>query len=276
MTEFVGVVVPAHDEEDTIESCLRAVEVAGLRLGLSPESVRTVVVADACSDRTAERASRCGAEVIEVKCTNVGRARATGLEHLHKLAAGIDSSQVWLAMTDADTIVGPSWLERQLAWRRRGFDAVAGTVTVGSWHEQPAAARAAFEARQLRLGLGLAHRHVHGANLGFTAEAYHQAGGMPNLALAEDHALWEAFARAGAKAVAAPDLAVTTSARREGRAPGGFSDLLRRLGQDSHEPHDAHEPTDPREPTDPQAELVRSERASERRTSIRPPTVRDP
>lgn len=230
MSSFVGVVVPARDEEDSVEACLHAIGRAARHLGVSARTLHTVVVADDCSDRTAEWASRCGAEVIEVSHSSVGHARSVGLERLCQLANGLDPKDVWLATTDADTVVGPSWLARQLDWRARGFDAVAGTVTVGNWSEQPAGARVAFEAHQRNLGTGLGHGHVHGANLGFTAAAYRAAGSMPQIALAEDHALWDALTSAGARTVSAPDIAVVTSARRQARAPGGFSDLLRRLG----------------------------------------------
>lgn len=226
----MGVVVPAHDEEESVEACLGAIARAARHLGLTKQTLHTVVVADACSDRTADRAERCGTEVIEVSHASVGRARSAGLERLCQLATGLDPDDVWFATTDADTIVGPEWLARQLGWRARGFDAVAGTVRVASWIEQPSGTRAAFEAHQRKLGTGLGHGHVHGANLGFTAAAYRAAGSMPQIALAEDRALWHALAACGARTVAAPDIAVVTSARRESRASGGFSDLLRRLG----------------------------------------------
>ena len=48
---------------------------------------------------------------------------------------------------------------------------------------------------------------------------------MPALALAEDHALLDASIGVGAIVARTSTVRVTTSARRAGRAAGGFSDL---------------------------------------------------
>jgi hypothetical protein len=47
--------------------------------------------------------------------------------------AGHAPDRIWLATTDADSRVPGSWLQDQLAFARRGFDAVAGTVRVHDW-----------------------------------------------------------------------------------------------------------------------------------------------
>jgi hypothetical protein len=72
---------------------------------------------------------------------------------------------------------------------------------------------------------------VHGANLGIRASAYLAAGGFRSLRTAEDHALVAAAASAGCPVLQAGDITVQTSARRQARAPGGFSHLLRTLAQ---------------------------------------------
>jgi hypothetical protein len=70
---------------------------------------------------------------------------------------------------------------------------------------------------------------VHGANLGIRAAAYRAAGGFRPLPTAEDHALLAAAAQAGCSILRAGDIAVETSARRQARAPRGFSHLLQTL-----------------------------------------------
>ena len=55
------VLIPAHDEEDGIEATLTALARCEYPDGLR----RTIVIADNCGDRTAERARRAGAEVWE-------------------------------------------------------------------------------------------------------------------------------------------------------------------------------------------------------------------
>ena len=81
VTGSVGVVVPAHDEEELLPGGLAALREAAAvaeaeRPGLR---VRIVVAADACSDGTAALARQAGVTVVKVSARNVGVARAAGL-----------------------------------------------------------------------------------------------------------------------------------------------------------------------------------------------------
>jgi hypothetical protein len=69
---------------------------------------------------------------------------------------------------------------------------------------------------------------VHGAHLGIRASAYLAADGFRPLRTAEDKLL-AAATEAGCAVVQARDITVETSGRRWGRAPRGFSNLLRTL-----------------------------------------------
>jgi glycosyltransferase involved in cell wall biosynthesis len=222
--EAVGVVVPAHDEETLLPACLAALDRVAGGIGV-PVSV--LVVADTCTDGTAAAARACGARVIAIGARNVGAARAAGMAELLRLTAGVDPSDVWLATTDADTVVPPGWLERQLSYADQGWDVVLGTVAVADWDGHPAHVPAAFDALY-EFGDG-PHQHVHGANLGIRASAYLAAGGFRSLRTAEDHALLAAATEAGCSVLKASDIIVQTSARRRARAPLGFSHLLRTL-----------------------------------------------
>jgi hypothetical protein len=136
----------------------------------------------------------------------------------------LDPATVWLATTDADTLVPPCWLTRQLRYAAGGWDAVVGTVTVTDWTQQPPGVPPLFQARY---GDGPGpHPHVHGANLGFTAAAYLAAGGFAASPTAEDHALVNALSAAGSRILRTTKVSVVTSARRCARAPHGFSHLL--------------------------------------------------
>jgi cellulose synthase/poly-beta-1,6-N-acetylglucosamine synthase-like glycosyltransferase len=103
------VLVPAHNEEVVIGRCLGAIE-ADRRHGDG-----VLVVADRCTDRTAEVARSLGAGVLERGQTDArGRAaaRQAGLEHARRL----DWDAV--VMLDADSIVEPGFFaacERALA-----------------------------------------------------------------------------------------------------------------------------------------------------------------
>jgi glycosyltransferase involved in cell wall biosynthesis len=217
-------VVPAHNEEAMLPACLAALRRAAAAAGIP---VHLLVVADTCTDRTAAVARACGARVISTGARNVGAARAAGMTEMLRLAAGRDPAAVWLATTDADTVVPPGWLRRQLRYAERGWDVVLGTVAVADWEEHPPHVPAAFEAMYDHGGGP--HPHVHGANLGIRASAYLAAGGFRPLPTAEDHALLAAATEAGCPVVQAGDIIVRTSGRRQARAPLGFSHLLRAL-----------------------------------------------
>jgi len=219
-----GVVVPAHDEEALLPACLAALRRTASALRVP---VHVLVVADRCGDRTAAVARAERAPVISIQARNVGAARAAGMTELLRLTSGSDPSRVWLATTDADTVVSPGWLRRQLEYADAGWDVVLGTVTVTDWDGHPPHVPVVFEHRYAS---GSApHPHVHGANLGIRASAYLAAGGFRPLPTAEDHALLAAATQAGCSVVQAGDITVETSGRQVARAPRGFSNLLRTL-----------------------------------------------
>jgi glycosyltransferase involved in cell wall biosynthesis len=216
---MIGVVVPAHDEEDHIEACLRSLLLAAQCPRLEGEPVMLVVALDACSDTTAYIARQLGALTLAIDARNVGLARAHGAELL--LAAGAR----WLAFTDADTVVAPDWLSMQLAQRS---DAVCGTVEVRDWGSYGNHMRRHFATTYTDAD---GHRHIHGANLGVSAQAYRDVGGFRALACSEDVALVEALQASGANIAWSAAPRVVTSARRTFRAPGGFGATLERVAQ---------------------------------------------
>ncbi len=225
MIRAVGVIVPAHNEQDLLPACLAAVRRAARALRAMP--VHLVVVADACRDQTALAARRGGASVLVISARSVGAARAAGVREVLGRTAHLDPADVWLATTDADTLVPPSWLRQQARYAAQGWDAVAGTVRVADWSGYRPGTRSLFR-RRYGGGIGL-HSHVHGANLGFRASAYLAAGGFPAVPTSEDHALVAELAAAGARVLRTRALRVVTSARREARAPHGFSHHLAEL-----------------------------------------------
>jgi glycosyltransferase involved in cell wall biosynthesis len=225
--EAVGVVVPAHNEEKLLAACLTALAKAGQAVDVP---FYLLVVADACTDRTAAIARACGARVLDIQARRVGAARAAGMAELLRVTAPRDPAAVWLATTDADTVVPPGWLARQLSRAGQGWDVVLGTVTVADWAGHLPQVPVAFEA-QYEFGDG-PHPHVHGANLGIRGSAYLASGGFRPLRTAEDHALLAAATQADCSILRANDITVETSARRHGRAPSGFSQLLLTLAPD--------------------------------------------
>ena len=177
----------------------------------------------------------CG-EVIEIAERGAGAARRAGFDRLIAASAGLDAASVWFATTDADTLVPYDWIERQTQWWRRGADAVAGLVTPISWQQQSLTARRRYETHMSRLGTGHGHPHVHGANLAMTGDAYRaQRAECRRSRPARTTPFGKRSPATGRRALHAGDVVVETGTRREGRAPRGFSQLLRTLGATSAE-----------------------------------------
>jgi glycosyltransferase involved in cell wall biosynthesis len=230
MIRAVGLIVPAHDEQDRLPSCLAALHRAAQALAGMP--VHLVVVADACRDQTGQAARDRGAEVITMDAGCVGAARAAGVRNALRQAGPRDPAEIWLATTDADTLVPPSWLAEQLRYASQGWDAVAGVVTVADWSGHQPTARSLFSDRYD--SPADPHRHVHGANLGFRAAAYLRAGGFPDVPTGEDRALVAALTATGSQVLRTRALTVLTSARRDARAPHGFGDYLAGLDAEAN------------------------------------------
>ena len=188
---------------------------------LQGEPVAVIVVLDSCSDSSWAVARRCGAMTIAVDARNVGAARAAGARRAIELGAR------WLAFTDADSVVAPSWLAVQLDLRS---DAVCGTVTVEDWGSYGEHMRAHYDASYTDAD---GHRHIHGANLGVSTAAYVAAGGFRALESSEDVALVDMLQLHGALIAWSAAPRVVTSARRSFRAPLGFGATLLRVDSES-------------------------------------------
>lgn len=207
---MIGVVVPAHDEQALLGQCLRSLQTAAQHPALAGEPVHIVVALDACSDGSAAVAARHGVQAISLNRRNVGAARAAGAQHV------LDQGARWLSFTDADSTVAPDWIAQHL---RQASDAVCGTVEVRHWGGYGTALQHRYHAGYTDQP---GHRHVHGANLGVSAQAYAAAGGFADLRTGEDVALVQALERSGARIAWTNAPRVATSARKQFRAPGGF------------------------------------------------------
>ncbi len=214
---MIGIVIPAHDEAEHIGPALVAAMRAAIHPALESEEVVVMVVLDSCSDATGAIAARHGARILSIEARNVGVARAAGADVL------VEAGARWLAFTDADTLVSPDWLVKQLA---QNADVVCGSIGVDDWsaHGRYGEFLREHFARTYTDADG--HRHVHGANLGVCAAAYRRVGGFAPLACSEDVALVAALQTSGARIAFSAAPRVTTSARTNARARGGFGDTL--------------------------------------------------
>ena len=149
------VLVPAHNEERVIGRTLQSVADQGRSRDL------VLVVADRCTDRTAEIARSFGALVLERGATEAGgraAARQAGIEHARPLE--------WdaVAMLDADSVVGPDFfdaLESALASGARAVQARSESSRAGSLAMEAALASYTLQGITIPRGrdrLGLAVR----------------------------------------------------------------------------------------------------------------------
>ncbi|MFO0756278.1 MAG: glycosyltransferase family 2 protein [Byssovorax sp.] len=139
------VVVPAHDEEQgiatTVES-LRAID-------YPPSLFQILVVADNCTDRTAERAEQAGARVL-VRDEPERRGKGYALA----LAFAAIDGEGWadaVTVIDADTTVSPNLL-RAFALRFEG-GALAAQASYGVQNPQ-----SSWRTRLMVIALSLFHR----------------------------------------------------------------------------------------------------------------------
>ena len=222
----VAVLIPARNEEVLLGRCLESVIRS---IDALPAMIRStiVLVSDCSTDRTTEIAySLIGEQgsVLHTRAGTVGTARALAASYAIAKTA-VPLSNVWLANTDADCVVPPSWLSDQIDFAEAGIEAVAGVVAVDSFDEHGPEVPARFRASYSIHADGT-HPHIHGANLGVRADRYVHVGGWADLKTAEDHDLWGRLRRTGARLLSSAHLQVVTSGRRIGRAPSGFAGAL--------------------------------------------------
>ena len=132
----------------------------------------------------------------------------------------------WLSCTDADSAVPADWLVTQFEHALAGTELLLGLVRpdpaelgadlLDSWNQ----------AHRLTDG----HPHVHGANLGISAEMYARTGGFADVAAHEDVLLAARVRELGGRVVSTASSPVLTSARLSGRAPTGMAHYLVALG----------------------------------------------
>lgn len=224
----IAVLIPARDEEDLLPRCLHSVLAARSRL---PAAITTdiIVVADNCRDATAQIARstlHAAGTVVCAAAGRVGLARGMAAQAALARFQG-DVSRCWLANTDADCEVPPTWLLDQLSLAQQGYAAVAGIVDVDGFTDHLPVVESRFRSTY-KIHADGTHPHVHGANLGVRADAYLLAGGWNPLETAEDHDLWRRLRANAGPHLSDARLQVLTSGRRVGRAPLGFAGALAR------------------------------------------------
>lgn len=263
----VVVAIPANNEIERIETCLAALAVQRDLIGapLPIGSFEILVFANNCSDGTAEfvtawsRGSPHRVEVVaetlnpEQSDAGWARKRAMDLAAERLLEAGHYDGLI--VTTDADSVVGPTWIDATWRAMADGVDCVAGYIDANPAEitrlGRAFVDRSRLEDRYLRAIAEIHalcdpqahdpwpnHRVSSGASLAVTLSAYLSVGGLPPKPAGEDLAFTAALAEAGFKIRHSMNVCVSTSCRFDGRANGGAGDTMRRRHADLEAPCD--------------------------------------
>ena len=215
---MIGIVIPACNEEQYLEECLRSIHLAIHALPTLNKEVRVLVVLDSCTDQSLQIVQRAGVDYLQCNFRCVGKARDLGVRHM------INSGATWIACTDADSCVDTEWLLQQL--NHQPADAICGVVEVDSWRNFSLLSRKNYLAHYQDT---MNHSHIHGANLSFSSTAYIQAGGFKALYCHEDIHLIKQMLSLDLKIIWSNLVRVKTSSRLNARAPEGFASFLQQL-----------------------------------------------
>jgi glycosyltransferase involved in cell wall biosynthesis len=245
------VVIPARDEAARAGRTLDALAVQRDLDGspLAPDSFDVLVYANNCVDATADvvraaarrhpgHAFYVAEESLPRNVAHIGTARRAAMNAAWARFAAAGIGGGILAATDADTVPAPDWLAWTLREMQRA-DAVMGRILVDphEWRKLPATIRTMltdenayhFAVAQLATQLNPQpydpwprHWQRSGPSFAVRLEAYDRAGGVPPVRTLEDIALYDALVRTGARIRHSLRVRVTTSARLQSRAAGGF------------------------------------------------------
>ena len=218
---MIGIVIPACNEEQYLTACLNAVRRAIDYVHLHHDIqtlIEPLVVLDACVDRSLAIVQSMNFPYLQCNARKVGVTRDLGVRHL------IDKGATWIACSDADSCVHENWLFEQI--KLQPVDVVCGVVEIADWGNLSVDVRTRYlDHYQDCMG----HRHVHGANLSFSAEVYLNAGGFDAVTCHEDVRLVERLKSLNCDIAWSNQVRVTTSSRLDARAPEGFSNFLSQL-----------------------------------------------
>ncbi len=245
MDSLTVVAIPVRDEAERIEACLIALDEQIQR----PDVV--VLLLNNCIDSTEAIARAMAPRLhfrLDLDCrdlppdlANAGHARCLAMERAAEQAGG----EGVLLTTDADAVVPPDWIFRNLAGLRHGAAIVCGRALISPMEAAmiPAHLHAddARECRFISLLDNLAwlldpephdppprHTEASGASLAVRAERFRRVGGIPAISAGEDRAFVRALWMIDARVRHDPAIQVTVSGRVDGRAEGGMADAIRR------------------------------------------------
>lgn len=242
----IAVIIPARDEEDRIAACLTAMA------GQYTARVTVIVVLNNTTDLTGDIARNiAGRNDLDLIVLSHILAKDQGVETARRIGCNHALQGMpllrYLLTTDADCMVAPDWIARNLA-HLRTVDAVCGKVDLitgeADIFDGMARHLATLEGIYRKLVQDIYARHAPGcgdlagthgeaagASLAFSRLAYLAVGGFDPVICGEDRRIVRAFRGSGHSVRHASNVTVQASCRLTGRAAGGMSDALKaRIG----------------------------------------------
>ena len=203
---FISVLVPARNEEDNIENCIKSISLNNY----PTEKYEIIAINDRSEDTTLEILENLKNEISNLRIVNktksVNNQNLKGKPGAIEEGIGLARGEI-LMMTDADCTVNPNWIDettRQFADPDVGICGGFTSIEGKTWFENIQAVEWIFlhtmgsAALSLKQVLG-----CHGNNLSIRKKVYDEIGGYSNItfSVTEDLALLKATIDAGYKAV---------------------------------------------------------------------------
>ncbi len=116
-----ALIVAAHNEETVIEDIVKSLK----GLDYPAERFEVFVVADNCTDKTAELARSAGAKVLE-RFDTTKRGKGFAMEFAFDHIFALDEGYEYICIFDADNVVKPDFLSEMNAKINEGYRAVQG------------------------------------------------------------------------------------------------------------------------------------------------------
>jgi hypothetical protein len=266
------VVVPARNEEEILARALDALRLQYDHKSnrLSPDRYEVILLLNNCTDASEAVALHYQQmhptfHLYIATCTlpsdeaHVGKARRLLMDTAYHRLQRTRTHYPAILSTDADTIVAPDWIARNLAAIEEGADVVGGVINL--FPEDLSVLKlldpgthVAYQRDRELQGLVAKleaildpdpadpwprHLEHFGASLACTTSIYAHAGGLPPVRPLEDVAFIDALRKVGARIRHCPRTQVSTSARLDGRAEVGLSGQLKLWQQQSrsNDPH---------------------------------------
>ncbi len=222
-----SIIVPAYNEASLLPQLLEA-----LMTQCTNQPYEIIVVANNCTDQTAQISRACGVQTIEY--TNplygVAYARQVGLEH---------AQGAIIATTDADAMMAPTWLMTLCQPLLEDASLAAITGQVRHYAEKARAMVPYLKlydtiqnaTRSLKCAAGYTGRVTMGTNMAFRREQALSVGGyQPQRIIGEDFALGYALSRYGAVRFTASKAAAVYSSQRRFQGKSFVGVLLHDMG----------------------------------------------